>query len=208
MSEKEYRSIPIEDAELRMEKENGETKIRGYAALFNVLSQDFGGWRERILPGSFPANLGDVHSYYNHEPNYILGRRSSKTLDVWIDDRGLGYSVNPPKSRADVMEAIERGDVKGSSFAFVIAKDGAGWATDARGNPVYDERGKPIYEIRKISKLHEVGPVVNPAYPDTTAAKRSLHQVQAIQVPVAIGMTLGDAARRIRFLELSAEHRS
>lgn len=208
MSDKEYRSISIEDAELRMEKENGETKIRGYAALFNVLSQDFGGWRERILPGAFPANLGDVHSYFNHEPNYILGRRSSKTLDVWIDDRGVGYSVKPPRSRADVVEAIERGDVKGSSFAFVIAKDGAGWATDERGNAVYDERGKPIYEIRKISKLHEVGPVVNPAYPDTTAAKRSFQEVRTIPVVDATGMTLGDVSRRIRFLELSAEHRS
>ena len=54
----ESRSFPFEITEVR--KTDGEpTKIGGYAAVFNKLSDDLGGFREKIDPGFFSDVLGD-----------------------------------------------------------------------------------------------------------------------------------------------------
>lgn len=191
---RESRPISLEQAELRAEQEDGELRIKGYGAVFNSLSHDLGGWREIIHPDAFSKVLRqDVHSYFNHDPNMILGRVSSNTLRIWVDDRGLGYSVKPPKSRADVIESLERGDVTGSSFAFSIAKDGEAWTAD--------ERGKPLRTITKVSRLYEVGPVVSPAYPDTSAARRSLNAaIKHGMVSEKMGVDMDSLRRRLAIL--------
>lgn len=200
MSEEMERRILCEDADVRAEKgEDGQLRIRGYAAVFNSLSSDLGGFRERLHQTAFDAVLRknpDVRGLFNHDSNFLLGRTKSGTLRLGTDERGLWYTIDPPKSRQDVLEALERGDVSGSSFAFTVARDGEEWI---------EENGKLIREVRKVAGLFDVGPVVFPAYPDTTAAKRSLEQAKAIRVQADAGMSLDDIKRRIRFLELSAE---
>ena len=134
MVEMERRSISWEDvpeAELTVEKRaDGRPVIRGYAIVYNRLSQDLGGFRERIMPGAFDKVLGrqrgrqDLVSYFNHDPNMLLGRESSGTLEVFCDEKGVGYTVTPPLARADVIELVSRRDVKGSSFAFTVASGG------------------------------------------------------------------------------------
>jgi len=50
-----YLNFPVE---IRAEKAEGEKKkIRGHAAVFNVLSEDLGGFREKIAPGAFTKTL-------------------------------------------------------------------------------------------------------------------------------------------------------
>src|SRR5262249_43366041 len=66
-------------------------------------------------------------------------------------------------SRADVMEYVSRGDVRHSSFTFLAMEDEWG----------VSEQGYPQRSLIKV-RLFEVGPVATPAYPDTTAAMRSL----------------------------------
>lgn len=68
------------------------------------------------------------------------------------------------------VEAIERGDVDGASFGFIVAKDGDKWAEER------DAKGRIIKVIRTITDadLLDVGPVVYPANPNATAAMRSL----------------------------------
>ena len=146
---------------------DGRASIVGYAAVYNRLSLDLGGFREMILPGAFDKVLGrergrqDVVALFNHNSDIVLGRTSSGTLELSSDDKGLRYVVTPPVSRADVLELIQRRDVKGSSFAFTV---------DAKGEAfVPDEKGNAIRHIREVSGLYDVGPVLVPAYPASTA---------------------------------------
>jgi HK97 family phage prohead protease len=185
--EMERRAISWEDvpeAELSVEtRADGRPVIRGMAILYNRLSQDLGGYRERILPGAFDKVLGrqrgrqDIVSYFNHDPNMLLGRESSGTLEVFSNEQGIGYIVTPPQSRADVMELISRRDVKGSSFAFVCGSES--FSSDASG---------PIRDVREAAGLYELGPVVSPAYVQTSAQMtlRSLKAWQDEQAAVVV----------------------
>lgn len=147
---------------------NGQAAIVGYAAVYNRLSLDLGGFREEILPGAFDKVLNrqrgkaDVVALFNHDNNIVLGRTSSGTLELSSDDKGLRYVVTPPASRQDVLDLIARRDVSGSSFAFTVSKAGESFRTA--------EDGKAIRQIREVSGLYDVGPVVTPAYPSSTSS--------------------------------------
>jgi phage head maturation protease len=67
-----------------------------------------------------------------------------------------------------VAELVQRGDIKGSSFMFKIADGGQRW----------EEQEDKTYKryISKFASVRDMGPVDNPAYPDTTAAKRDLDE--------------------------------
>jgi len=156
------------------QSENGRTVIRGYAALYNSDSQDLGGFVERITPGAFDAVLAknpDVFGRYNHER--LLARTSSGTMKLELDERGLRYTIYPKKADADVVESIERGDVRGSSFAFRTSGAGEKWFKDASG--------RMIREIRSFDFLGDAGPVDNPAYPATEAfvSRRALEMAKS-----------------------------
>jgi phage head maturation protease len=78
---REIRILSIAGLEVRSE---GDSKsIRGYAAKFDVLSENLGGFREQIKSGAFADVLdNDVRALVNHDPNLILGRNKSGTLDI------------------------------------------------------------------------------------------------------------------------------
>jgi HK97 family phage prohead protease len=163
----ERRVMPFEDEdELVIEpRQNGQAAIVGYAAVYNRLSLDLGGFREEIMPGAFDRFLGrakpDVVALYNHDSNIVLGRTTSGTLELSSDDKGLRYVVTPPASRDDIMELIARRDVRGSSFAFTVDKAGESFRTA--------ENGKAIRQIKEVKGLYDVGPVLTPAYPASSA---------------------------------------
>lgn len=153
-------------------REDGDRLVaRGYAAVFESLSKDLGGFVERIAPGAFDRVLNegqDVVALANHDPNLVLGRSGSGTLRLRADDVGLGYEVDLPNTATgrDWAELLRRRDVVGSSFGFRVAVDGDEWGTDA------DER--PLRTIRSVAVVRDVGPVTFPAYGGTEAALRSL----------------------------------
>ena len=176
-----------DDNELIVEsRADGRAAIVGYAAVYNRLSLDLGGFREEILPGAFDRILTrqrgkqDVVALFNHDTNIVLGRTSSGTLELSSDEKGLRYVVTPPVSRADVMELISRRDVRGSSFAFTVDNSGEGFRQGEDGNAVR--------QIREVSGLYDVGPVLVPAYPSTSAAvaMRSYEAWMQTQQPVDI----------------------
>jgi HK97 family phage prohead protease len=166
----ERRDFAFEESdELVIEQRaDGRAAIVGYAAVYNRLSLDLGGFREEILPGAFDKILSrqrgksDVVALFNHDSNIVLGRSSSGTLELSSDDKGLRYVVTPPVSRADVLELIQRRDVRGSSFAFTVESKNESFRTG--------EDGKAIRQIREVSGLYDVGPVLVPAYPATSAS--------------------------------------
>jgi len=187
----ERRLMEFEDEdELVVEpRQNGQAAIVGYAAVYHRLSLDLGGFREEILPGAFDRILNrqrgkaDVVALFNHDSNIVLGRTSSGTLELSSDDKGLRYVVTPPNSRDDILELIRRRDVRGSSFAFTVDKSGERFRQT--------DEGKTIRQIREVKGLYDVGPVLTPAYPasSATVAMRSYQawlaeQKQAEEVAV------------------------
>jgi len=187
-----------DDNELMIEsRADGRAAIIGYAAVYNRLSLDLGGFKEEILPGAFDKILsrqrgkGDVVALFNHDSNIVLGRSSSGTLELSSDDKGLRYVVTPPVSRADVLELIQRRDVRGSSFAFTVDKSGESFRPG--------EDGKAVRQIREVSGLYDVGPVLVPAYPATSAsvAMRSYEAWLAEQVPPAAEVVTEVAKRSL-----------
>ena len=166
MKTPERRTFAIERLEVRQDGDEMPT-IRGHAAVFNSLSEDLGGFRERIAPGAFSGSLsGDVRALFNHDPNYILGRTTSRTLRLVEDQRGLAVEIDPPDTQTTrhIVEAIRRGDVSQMSFGFRTRKDE--WERTDDG------------DIRTLLdvELFDVSPVVFPAYPDTDVAARSLSE--------------------------------
>ena len=149
------------DVEVR-KHEDDETHVEGYAALFNSDSVLLpGGFIETLEPNAFTDVLKmettDPVALFNHNPDYILGRRSSGTLRLYEDNKGLRYSIRMPSSAERVIEAVQRRDVIGSSFAFTVSPNDE---TFERG-----EDGIPRRRIRRVSSLLDVAVVVNPAYP-------------------------------------------
>lgn len=145
--------------------------IEGYAAKFNSVTEIgyYYKFREKILPGAFDDVLNDdVRCLFNHNPNFILARSvaGKGTLTLTVDEIGLKYSYETPdRSYAkDLEDAIAKGDVSQSSFAFDIAEET--W-TEIDGEIA-------TRDIVKFKKLYDVAPVTYPAYADTEVAKRSL----------------------------------
>lgn len=155
-------SVVKEQREFRMENAEYEgNTIRGYAAVYNSDSEWMGGFYEQIEAGAFDSVLeNDVRAYFNHDENLLLGRVSSGTLRISTDKRGLFYEVDLPNTTYanDLVELMKRGDVNQSSFAFLIEKDR------------WEQRGGTTYRIiEKVSRLLDVSPVAQPAYPDATS---------------------------------------
>ena len=155
-------SVVKEQREFRMENAEYEgNTIRGYAAVYNSDSEWMGGFYEQIEAGAFDSVLdNDVRAYFNHDENLLLGRVSSGTLRISTDKRGLFYEVDLPNTTYanDLVELMKRGDVNQSSFAFLIEKDR------------WEQRDGLTYRIiEKVSRLLDVSPVAQPAYPDATS---------------------------------------
>ncbi len=139
--------------------------IFGYAAVFQKRSHDLGGFVEEIAPGFFDSVVSDpgVVALANHDSRFLLGRQGAGTLRLTVDSVGLRYEVTPPETRADIRESILRGDMTGSSFGFTIEEED--WQEL--------EGGLILRTLKVAKKLFDVGPVVFPAYPDTTTAARN-----------------------------------
>ena len=144
-----------------------ERRIGGYAAKFDKLSQNLGGFVERIQPGFFDksrdAAWAGVMARYNHE--LLLGTVSASSLRITLDDTGLDYEVDLLDDVASerVLKLVERGDVSQSSFAFYTYEDD--WAMSPDGFPM---------RTLISGKLVDVAPVDQPAYLDTSTGLRSL----------------------------------
>ncbi len=163
----ERRIMSVEDMELRV-TDGDKPKIKGYAAKFGKWSLDLGGFIEKIRKGAFDEALekSDVRALKNHDPNLLLGRTASGTLELKTNSVGLISEIDPPDTTTgrDIIEEIRRKDITGMSFSFVTAEDD--WK--------YNEDGSVERTIIKVGELFDVGPVTYPAYPDTTVAVRSM----------------------------------
>jgi HK97 family phage prohead protease len=170
MSQSDQIERRVAHANIRIETraEGGDT-IKGHAAVFNSLSEDLGGFREKLLPGAFRNVLtDDVRALINHDSNLVLGRSTSGTLTMSEDERGLYVEIVPPATQAarDLMQLMQRGDVTQMSFAFSIRGEDQQWTENSDGSW--------LRTIGKVARLYDVSVVTYPAYPETDAAVREL----------------------------------
>lgn len=170
----EFRSLTDEPVELR-EDETGRPLIRGYAAVFNSLSHDLGGFVERILPGAFDRTLREVAEgkrvvsmRVQHEGGLTtVGTTANSSLRLSVNKRGLLYeSMSLPDTTAarDLLELIRGGYITKSSFAFSVPnRDGERWLL---------EKSPAVRELLDID-LYDVAPVDGPAYEASSVSARS-----------------------------------
>jgi HK97 family phage major capsid protein/HK97 family phage prohead protease len=150
-------------ANLEVRAEGDAQVIEGYAAVFNSLSEDLGGFREQIAPGAFKSSMdGDIRALWNHDTGQVLGRTTAGTLQLVEDKRGLKVRIMPPKSASGLVESVARGDVDAMSFGFTIDKDS--WQKTATG---------PVRTLHGVN-LKEVSIVAFPAYKATSVEARDL----------------------------------
>jgi HK97 family phage prohead protease len=165
--------------ELRAAEDSGQRHITGYAAVFGKTSRRLGNFHEQVMPTAFTDALRSIEDRahkdvpinivcrYNHKDDMVLGTTLAGTLQLATDDRGLKYDVIPPECRADVMEYVDRGDVRYSSFAFRVLEPGT---DDSWGE---SEFGLPLRQLHKV-ELVDVAPVLDPAYFATNAMGRGM----------------------------------
>jgi uncharacterized protein len=171
---RERRIFKVDRIEVRAAGENGVRTLAGYAAVFNSDSEPMYGFTERIRPGCFARAIkeDDVRGLFNHDPNFVLGRNTAKTLRLSEDDKGLSFEIdlNPDDpDAAKVAAKVARGDVSGCSFSFRTLKDE--WE--------YSETGGTTLRTLIDVELFDVGPVTFPAYPATDVSVRSMEDVAA-----------------------------
>ena len=176
----------MKDIEIRnyggIENFNEETRtISGYALKFDTPSQ-YMGFYEKIDRSAIDEELikrSDIFALFNHDENKVLARSryGEGSLKLEIREDGLYYEFEAPHTQwgDEVIEHLKRGEIFGSSFAFMLPMDDTG---DKRE---YDENGVLNRTIIKIERLFDVSPVFEPAYLATTCSKRTLQILEDIE---------------------------
>lgn len=159
-----------ETRSLSLPVERRADTIVGYAAVFGGEADIGGSFREIIAPGAFTETLktADVRAYFDHDRGRVLGRAKAGTLRLSEDEKGLAVEIDLPDTSdgRDVRALLERGDVDGMSFGFVVTHD------------EWDERSNPPTRTIHAVDLREVSVVSEPAYGDTSIALRGLEQAR------------------------------
>lgn len=193
-------------SDLRVEQRDGESDSRtivGYGATFETWSEPICGWfREKIARDAFAeCDMSDVIACFNHNPDNLLARTTSGTLELTVDDKGLRFSFEAPRTTLgnDMLEQVRRGDISKCSFRFVVGEDSWVYADDKNGLEC-DER-----TLLKIRRLFDVALVVYPAYKDTEVSVRLLEERKAEhlrreEVPTAASSS--SRQREVEFYQL------
>jgi len=153
--------------ELRVAKDDTTktSKLTGYAAVFNKLSDDLGGFREKIKPGAFANTVrtDDIRALFNHDANFVLGRSTAGTLRLKEDDKGLNFECDLPDTQfaRDLQVSVGRGDISQCSFSFRTNSDT--WENNADGT---------VTRTLNDVSCKDVSPVTFPAYPQTSVKAR------------------------------------
>lgn len=200
-----YRAAGDDDA--------GVGSLSWRAPVFGVLSADFGGWRELVLPSAVTRTMGIAQQIAQYNHTTMLASRAGGTLDAEVDDRGVLFRIaDLPDTYVGrhVATMAERGDLTGASFTFTLrapsywASLGSLRSDGIAGNPIGeirlgdldgdDDPGDDLL-VRVLTEIRvwESGPVDMPAYPEAVVgraregAAAELHQTRGIPVDELAG---------------------
>lgn len=154
------------DVEMRAEVDG--RAIVGHASVFEQPTDLRSHW-EQIAHGAFDRVLAagpDTRALINHDPNRVLGRTTSGTLELDVDAEGLSFRVELPNTTYanDLRELVARGDVTGASFGFVPDVDEWSKAPD----------GRRLRSHTDVARLADVSVVTFPAYEGAGVALRTV----------------------------------
>lgn len=145
--------------------DGGGDRVTGHAAVFGQVAQIRGGLEGVGLP-AFTRALAERHDVallVNHE-GLPLGRTSSGTLRLGVDERGLAIDNDLPDTQLgrDVRTLLARGDLRSMSFGFI-----------PRAHELTNVQGRTVRMITDLD-LFDVSIVTYPAYSGTDVVLRAL----------------------------------
>ena len=127
---------------------------------------DIGGsYIEIITRGALDgADIGDVRLLVGHDATRIPLARTPRTMSLEVDADGLTFRAQLPDTEAgrEAYQAVERGDIRGLSFAFTVPD----------GGDEYDPQTN-TRRINHIAKVYECTLTAFPAYESTTVSAES-----------------------------------
>ena len=149
--------------------------LSGYAAVFNSptrIDSWEGEFDEVIAPGAFKRTIrsGTPVMQFDHGQHPLIGSLPIASIRRLREDaRGLYVEANVFDNwmTEPLRDAIREQAISGMSFRFQVVKDE--WANKS------DPKKVPLRTIKEV-RLFELGPVVFPAYADTSVSLRSLQR--------------------------------
>jgi uncharacterized protein len=163
------RSVPIT---VTRAEENGDgLSFEGYAAVWDaptLIDSWEGRFREQIRRGAFRKSLSlrTPVLQFDHGQHPLIGSIPIGMIrEAREDEQGVYVSARLHSGEffAPVREAIASGSINGMSFRFEVQRDA--WDHDT-------DDGIPMRELIEL-RVPELGPVVFPAYAETTASVRA-----------------------------------
>ena len=143
----------------------------GRAVVYNSLSVDMWGFREKFLPGTFAECLSrsgcDLRALVDHQSAKILGRQSAGTLRIADGPEALAVEMDIPDVSygRDAVVSVRRRDIPGMSFSFDEQEDT--WD--------FNDDSTIVRTVRKAD-IFEVTVTGFPAYPATSVDVRSFYR--------------------------------
>lgn len=175
MNEIEVRGAPTA---VEMPSGGSGRTIRFKPIVFDSLSEDLGGFKERISPGALTKTLADprdVRCDFEHIAAAVLGSTKARTLRLSPDTTGLWASVDVPDTTTgnDLMALTRRRDVQSASFEMSVVKDH--WT---------NEGGQVVRTVDELT-LYSVTLCGRPAYSATTGtvSSRALSEARRLATP-------------------------
>ena len=144
--------------------------LEGRGVPFNELSEDLGGFRERISPGAFDLDQ-TIKSFWSHDTSLILGSTKSNTLRLQERSDGIHFTLDLPDTTTgkNAFESIQRGDVDGVSWGMFVHED-----------RIDQVDGQVIRTVLR-GDLIEISPVAFPAYSQTDVSAELRSRIAALQ---------------------------
>lgn len=186
MSNREIRAF---DFEVRAEENERGHELTGTPIVFDQRTNL--GWYDEIIDRHAldETDLKDVRFLVNHNTDMIPLARSrnnneNSTMQMIVAEEGMNIRVDlDTENNAEaksLYSAVERGDISGMSFMFIVDKDS--WEDI--------DTDHPTRTVRSIRQVLEVSAVTFPAYTQTSiqargisdaleSAKESLESVRA-----------------------------
>ena len=162
----------IRVAEIRANEPSADGKkaliLSGRPVVYDTptLINDMGGsYIEIVESGALDgADLRDVRLLVGHDASKIPLARTPKTMSLKLDDSGLTFEATLPDTEAgrEAYKAVERGDLRGMSYAFTIPEGGDSY------DPETNTR-----TIKRIAKVYECSLTAFPAYESTYVSAES-----------------------------------